>query len=251
MFAGHFATALIAKQQAPKGHIAYFLAASQMPDLLWLTFSFAGLEAGHPTHAMEATLDNLQVHMTYSHDVLPSLGWIVAVALVGRFLFGGWKPALAGGLLVVVHLLTDYVAGFPHHVFGPDSMAVGTGMYGTAPYTAVAIEAVFTVAVLGWALWHDAQRGVHRSLATYAVWAAVFGGGLAFMFATADLSISELTGVAPPPALDGSAPFVLAANYWGMLLAMVWAETRKRRQGGNPGGGVLESERSSEAAVSW
>ena len=226
MFAGHFATAVAAKQHAPKGHIAYFLVASQMPDLLWLGFHFMGIEPTQPTHMMMVSADNLHADMTYSHDLLPLVGWVVLAAIVGRALFGAWRPGLFGALLVVLHAGVDYVAGFPHHVFGPESTAVGTGMYETAPYTAVAIEAVFIVAVLGWVLWRDAQDGVRRSTASFAVWAAVFGVGTAFMFATADLSLTELTGVPPIPGLEGTAVPFLALNYVGMLVALIWSETR-------------------------
>ena len=37
MLAGHFTTALIAKQKFPKGTFVYFLIISQLQDFLWLT----------------------------------------------------------------------------------------------------------------------------------------------------------------------------------------------------------------------
>ena len=43
MIAGHYATALVAEKRAPSGHIAYYLAASQLPDLAWYGLSVFGL----------------------------------------------------------------------------------------------------------------------------------------------------------------------------------------------------------------
>jgi|GEM_PF-236066 len=220
MLAGHFATALVAKQHAPRGHLVFYLLASQLPDLLWLVFHYLGLEVTHPDNMLAGSLDSLSVQMTYSHHLLPTLGWTILVTLAGRTLFGTWRPALAGGTLVVVHALADYLAGHPHHVFGPDSPLVATGMYQSAPYVAVAVEAVFTAAVLASVLRTDARCGVRRSPSVYRTWAVVFGGGVAFMFVTAERSMADLFGVEPPPWLaDTLVPFLLI-TYLAMMVAL-------------------------------
>ncbi len=229
MLAGHYATALVAKQHAPRGALAYYLVASQLPDLLWLAFHFLGLEPTTPTNPMDVSLKAIAVDMTYSHDLLPTLGWIVLVTLAGRALFGSWRPALVGGLLLVAHAVTDYVGGFPHHVFGPDSHEVGTGLYLTAPYLAVALEGAFTVAMLAWVVRTDTKAGVARSRGTWRAWIGVFGGGLAFMFLSADMSLSELTGMEPPPAMDGWAVPVLVTTYVAMIAALLWADRQPTR----------------------
>ena len=48
MIAGHFTTALIAKQKFPKGTLLYFLIISQLQDFLWFTFHYLGLEPTNP-----------------------------------------------------------------------------------------------------------------------------------------------------------------------------------------------------------
>ncbi len=223
MLAGHFATAILAKQRAPGAHFGYYLAASQLPDLLWLTFGLLGLEPTQPDNVMNVSLDTMQVDMTYSHDLLPMLGWIVLTVLAGRALFGSWRPGWFGGILVVVHTLTDNIAGHPHNVFGPETHAVGTGLYQSAPYLAVAIEAVFLVGIMVWILRNDAKAGVRRSRATYRAWAAVFVGGVAFMFSSADLTMVELLGIEPVAALSGSTLPMLAMTYLLMSGALLWA----------------------------
>lgn len=224
MLAGHFTTAFVAKQQAPRGHLAYFLVASQLPDLLWLIFHYLGLEPTHPDNMMNVSLDTLHVEMTYSHDLIPMVGWIALTVVLGRVLFSSWRPGWTGGVLVLIHALTDYVGGFPHNVFGPQTHAVGTGLYNTAPYFAVGLEAIFTVAVMAWVLRVDAKAGVRRARKTLIVWALVFGGGLAFMFMSADLTLAELTGVQASPALAGTAMPMMVITYLSMLFGLLWAE---------------------------
>ncbi|MEM7052629.1 MAG: hypothetical protein AAF604_23400 [Acidobacteriota bacterium] len=224
MLAGHFTTALAAQQQAPRGHLAYYLVASQLPDMLWLVFHYLGLEPTEPHNVMNVSLDNLQVVMTYSHDLLPILGWIALTTLAGWLLFRSWRPALTGGMLIIVHAVTDYIGGFPHNLFGPDTHSVGTGLYYTYPYLAVALEAVFTVAVMAWVLRTDARAGIRRHRTTWAAWLAVFGGGVAFMFLSADLSLIELTGMNPLPALAGSTIPAMFFIYGLMFAVLLWAD---------------------------
>lgn len=226
MIAGHYATALVAQQQAPRGHIAYYLVAAQFPDLLWQIFHFVGLEPATPDNIMATSLDNLRAEMTYSHDMLPTLGWIALAIVVGRVLFGAWRPGLAGGALVLVHTVADGLSGYPHHLFGPHSPTVGFGLYASAPYLAVLVEGVFTLAVMGWVVRTDQRAGVRRARATYIVWGLVFGGGLAFTMASANLSIAEVLGVEPLAALAGTTVPTLVITYVLMLGALLWAQTR-------------------------
>lgn len=226
MVVGHFATALVAKQQAPRGALAFYLVVSQLPDALWQGFHFLGVEPTLPANPMATSLSNMQVEMTYSHDLLPALGWIVLAVLAGRGLFGSWRPGVTAGLLVLVHLFCDAISGHTHHVFGPESAAIGLGLYASAPYLALVIEGVFTLGVLAWVLRTDAKRAVRRARSTWVVWAAVFGGGLLMMFPSADRSLAELTGMAPIEALSGALVPGLVAMYVGMCAALIWADRR-------------------------
>ena len=226
MVAGHFATALLAKQRAPSGHIAFYLVISQLPDLLWFLFHFLGLEPTTPANPMNATLGTMRAEMTYSHDLLPTLGWLLVAVLAGRALFGSWRPGWAAGALVVVHAVCDALSGHPHYIFGPETAQVGLGLYRTAPFLALAVEAVFTLAVVGWVFRADAKAGVRRSRATLMVWLAVLGGGVAMLAPIAITTAAELTGLAPIEALSGALVPGLIMTYLTMLAALVWADTQ-------------------------
>lgn len=229
MVAGHFATALVAKRLAPRGHLAFYLLIAQLPDLIWFLLHFAGVEPTGPANPMVTSLDSMHAEMTYSHDMLPTLGWVALAIVVGRALFGSWRPGWAGGALIVVHGLCDALSGHPHFVFGPDSLQVGIGLYASAPYLALAVEAVFTGAVMAWVLKTDARAGVAHSRTTLWVWAAVFGGGILMLLPTADLSLVELTGLPPYDALSGTLVPGLAMLYASIVAVLVWADTKPDR----------------------
>ncbi|MGH1347579.1 MAG: hypothetical protein ACRBN8_38840 [Nannocystales bacterium] len=230
MLAGHFTTAILARQRVPSGHIGFYLVASQLPDLLWLAFHYLGLEPTAPDNFMVMTLQTLDANMTYSHDLLPLPVWALVTLLAGRGLFGSWKPGQAGAVLVVVHGLVDFLGGFDHHVFGPDTPSVATALYGTAPYLAITLELVFVVATMAWVVRTDAANGVRRGRRTWGMRVAVFGGGLAFMYLTATQSVAELWGVDPNPNLSGTAMPTLIGTYWGLLLALWWGESQDGTQ---------------------
>ncbi len=229
MIAGHFATALVAKQQAPKGHLAFYLVISQLPDLLWHLFHFLGVEPTTPANPMNASLQTMHAQMTYSHDLLPTLGWAMIAMMFGRGLFSSWGPGLAAGVLVIVHALCDALSGYPHNLFGPESHQVGLGLYQNAPFVALALEGVFTAAVMGWVFWSDKRAGVRRSRTTLVVWAMVLGGGIVMMVPTATQSTSELLGAAPLEALSGTLVPMLVVTYLGMMAALVWADVQPTR----------------------
>ncbi|MGK0358553.1 MAG: hypothetical protein ACI9U2_000842 [Bradymonadia bacterium] len=226
VIAGHFATALVARQHAPRGSLLFFLVISQLPDLMWQVFHFLGLEPTAPANPMSASLQSMQVEMTYSHDLLPTLGWIALAIVAGRALFGTWRTGWMAGALIVAHAACDALSGHPHFLFGPDTHQIGLGLYKTAPYLALAIEAAFTLVVMIWVLRTDAKAGVRRSRATLVVWAAVLGGGIVALIPIADRSVAELLGIAPVDALAGMLIPGLVVQYLCMLGALLWADAR-------------------------
>jgi hypothetical protein len=160
MLAGHFTTALIAKQKFPKGTLLYFLIISQLQDFLWFTFHYLGLELTNPTDAFDATLSNMAVEMLYSHDLLPQLFWLSIVFLVGKLLFKSTKIGLVSVVLVTIHFVLDFFSGHMHHVFGADTMEAGLGLYATNPYLAILIEAFFSIG----AMWYFFRKEAKKEL---------------------------------------------------------------------------------------
>lgn len=195
MLAGHFTTALVANQKFPKGTLLYFLIASQLQDLLWFTFHYLGLEQTGPTDVFDTTLKNLAVDMLYSHDLLPQIFWVIITFLVGKFLFKNTKIGLAGAVLVVVHFVLDLFSGHAHHIFGAETQSIALGLYASNPFLAIAIEAVFIVAVLWYFFNQEAKKGIQRTAKNKTFIIGLFVFGVIFMLSIATTSFRELLSI--------------------------------------------------------
>ncbi len=200
MLAGHYATALVAHNHTtarrfPAYLLAWYLAVSQLPDLLWLAFHTLGLEPTRPTDLLDVTLQDLSVDMMFSHDLLPILGWAVIVGIVGAVLFRDRRVGLATVALVGLHALTDYLGGYPHHVFGQETPVIGTGLYLTLPFLAIALEALYIVFFMRWFFLDERRRGVVRSPGSSWAIIGLFVFNIAFLASIAVTSMREWFGL--------------------------------------------------------
>lgn len=227
MLAGHFATALVAQQHttAPRFPVAllgWYLLVSQMPDLLWLTFHYLGLEPTQPGDLFDVTLQTLSADMVFSHDLVPIVGWAILFGVLGAVMFKDQRVGWATVVLIGLHALTDYLGGYPHHVLGPETATVGTGLYLTAPFVAIALEAVYTVGFVGWFLVEERRRGIVRSTGNRRALVGLFVFNILFMASIAATSMREWFGL-PEVALpfETTVP-TLAVTYLSMGVFLWW-----------------------------
>ena len=195
MLAGHFTTALIAKQKFPKGTLLYFLIISQLQDILWFLFHYLGLEVTEPNDAFDATLSNMAVDMLYSHDLIPQLVWLTIAFIIGKTLFKSTKIGLVSMTLVLLHFILDFFSGHMHHVFGAKTMEAGLGLYANKPYLAILIEVVFSIIALTYFFTTESKKGILRPLKNKIAIVAVFAYGIIFMLTIANKSFRELFGI--------------------------------------------------------
>jgi hypothetical protein len=195
MLAGHFTTALIAKQKFPKGTLLYFLILSQLQDLLWFLFHYLGLETTKPSDAFDATLSNMAVDMLYSHDLLPLLFWLAIVFLIGKLIFKSTQIGIVSMVLISVHFVLDFFSGHMHHVFGADTAEAGLGLYSASPNLAILIEAIFSAGALWYFFDQEVKNGVIRTTKNRLAIMAVFGYGIIFMLLIATRSFRELLNI--------------------------------------------------------
>ncbi|NRS88396.1 magnesium-transporting ATPase (P-type) [Flavobacterium sp. 7E] len=195
MLAGHFTTALIAKQKYPKGALLYFLILSQLQDLLWFTFHYLGLETTTPSDAFDATLSNMAVDMLYSHDLVPLLFWLAIVFIIGKLVFKSTQIGIVSMFLIGIHFVLDFFSGHMHHLFGAGTTEAGLGLYAASPYIAILIEALFSAVALWYFFTNETKNGVKRTATNKIAIIAVFGYGLIFMLLIATHSFRELLGI--------------------------------------------------------
>ena len=195
MLAGHFTTALIAKQKFPKGTLFYFLIISQLQDLLWFTFHYLGLEPTDPSDAFDATLSNMAVDMLYSHDLAPLLFWLALAFVIGKLLFKSTKIGLVSMVLVFVHFILDFFSGHMHHLFGAGTMDAGLGLYASNVYLAILIEVLFIIAALWYFFKGEAKKEIIRTTKNKIAIISVFAYGIVFMTLIATRSFRELLSI--------------------------------------------------------
>ena len=217
MLAAHYSTAMLACQRFPRGTLTYFLIASQLQDLLWLSFHYLGLEPTLPEDLMNVTLQGLKVDMQYSHDLLPQVFWMLVTYGVGRLVFKSNSIGIAGSLLVLGHFILDVLSGFPHHIFGPHTHDVGLSLYVSNVYLAIGIEAVFVTLVLWYFFRSEEKLGRKRTPGNKRAIIGLFAFGVLFLLFVAKTSFRNWFGI-PDFALafNTSIP-VLILTYVGMI----------------------------------
>lgn len=228
MLAGHFTTALIAHQKFPiKGALLFFLVASQLQDLLWLSFHYLGLEPTVPADLFNVTLKGIAVDMVYSHDLLPQLAWMALTFLVGRVLFKQNGIAIAGALLVLGHYLLDLVSGYPHHVFGADTHEVGLGLYYSNVYLAILIEVVFIAITMGYYFMIDSGSSKPRSTKNRLQIAGLFVFGIGFLLIIATVSFRKWFNIPEFDTPFNSTMLSLVFTYLPMIVYLQYFAARK------------------------
>jgi len=150
MIIGHYAAALWPYSRLRSTGCPFWLLllCANVPEFLWLSLALANVEAPHPGSMFDATFNNLQVDMIYSHNLVPAL---LQAGGVSAGVFAVWRKqrmALWCGFLTVFHVLCDYVIGFEHQVLGGSSPAVAMNSYGRWPRGAILVEAAFVAACI-------------------------------------------------------------------------------------------------------
>lgn len=145
MILGHAATTLVGRRVAPEMPWWLLFVSAFLIDIAMFTFVALGIETMEPTGADGPSLATNVTQMTYSHDLVPQIGWVllagtIALLVTRRRLFAGVAMALSLG-----HWLGDLVSGYGHNVFGPDSHSIGTDWYHLNLPAALTFEAALGV----------------------------------------------------------------------------------------------------------
>lgn len=192
MIVGHYAAALVPYSRLEGRPLWLLLLCANVPEFLWLGLALAGIEPTQPASLLDATFPNLQVQMTYSHNLVPGLVQGVLVFGVVQAIWRDRALALWCGALTIVHVLCDLVVGFDHQLLGPSSPQVSLDTYGNMPQIAILIELVFALACIHFFLRSEARRGRPLSRGRRGALYAVFVGGILAWLPATSLSLREV-----------------------------------------------------------
>lgn len=191
MIVGHYAAALIPYSRLKAHPFWLLLLCANIPEFLWLLLALLDVEPVSPPSLMDVTFQNLEVAMTYSHNLIPAFIQGVVVAGLVFLWFRSRILAAWCGFLTTFHVLCDLVVGFEHQLWGPTSPQVSMDTYGTMPHVAVAIELVFSIACVTW--YQGSERKAGRPLPRGQLMAlyTVFIVGIGASFPAATMSLRE------------------------------------------------------------
>jgi hypothetical protein len=191
MIVGHYAAALIPYSRLKQHPFWLLLLCANVPEFLWLILALAGVEPASPPSLLDASFRNLQVDMTYSHNLVPGL---LQGVLVAGIVYAGFRHrslALWCGFLAAFHVLSDFVVGFEHQLLHADGATISLNTYGTMPQVAILIELAFAIACVAWYQHTEKQSGRPLSGGRAAALYAVFIVGVLAWLPAATLSLRE------------------------------------------------------------
>lgn len=172
MYGGHIALGISARRWVPIVPLWLLVAASQLPD--WIDVAVCTARPGSISPAL------------FSHS-LPAVALLAAAAgIIGRFVFGSWYVAKVLALLVISHLIGDFITGSkPTWSGGP--------RVGLKLYSRPLLDFLFESAVIAWGWWmyRSTFRPVNRD--TLAVRGMLVG--LLALQAVADIAFSMAPGI--------------------------------------------------------
>ena len=197
MVMGHYATALIPYAYNSQRKLApfwLFLLATQVLDFIMIAFVLMGIESILPPQFLQASFMNMRVDMTFSHDLLPVLGWSIALAVVAGIVFNNRMVALWVFALMILHELFDTAIGFKHYIFGPETQSFGFNLYNTQPVLGIIIEALICFGIVTWYAKKRSDQGTPISRSTKIGLYAILVGGTVGLLAMANQPLSYFLG---------------------------------------------------------
>lgn len=206
MFAGHLATAFVAKRVEPRIPLGVAVAASFGIDLLWPLFLLLGIESVRVSPGDTAFTSLAFESYPWSHSLLAVTAWSLLATTLGRWIFSSWRMAGVVGLLVASHWLLDFVTHRPDLPLWPEGPLVGLGLWNSVPGTIILEGGFLAVALFLY---------LRRSSATDRI--GLFG--LAGLVGLVTLIWVSQPWAPPPPSAEAIAWVGLAS-----VLLPLWAQ---------------------------
>jgi membrane-bound metal-dependent hydrolase YbcI (DUF457 family) len=147
MFIGHFALGFAARKAAPRGSLPAYVAAAQLPDLMWPVLVLAGVEGVSvvpgDTAFTPLRFDSYPVSHSLALDVVWGLLFAAVVWRSTRSARAAWISAA----LVVSHWVLDFISHRPDMPLWPGGSRYGLGLWNSVPATLITESVLFAIGV--------------------------------------------------------------------------------------------------------
>jgi len=148
MFIGHFGLAFAARRSTPRLSLGTAFLAAQFLDLLWPTLLLVGAESVRIQPGATAVTPLLFEHYPWSHSLLMTIAWSIAVGVIYGAMRGNLRGAVIVGLLVLSHWLLDALVHEPDLPLAPGvGTLVGLGLWNSRAGTLLAEVPIFLIGV--------------------------------------------------------------------------------------------------------
>jgi hypothetical protein len=204
MFIGHYALGFAVKRIEPRLSLGVLLAAPELLDLVWPILVLAGVEQVEVAPGNTAFTPLAFTYYPWSHSLVASLAWSLALALVMRASGASWRPAAIAGALVVSHWVLDFATHRPDLPLWPGGPLVGLGLWRSVPATLAVEIAMYAAGVL---IYSRSTRANDR------IGKVAFGVLVGFLFA---VYLANALGPPPPSAT------AVAASALALWLIVPW-----------------------------
>ena len=148
MFIGHFGLAFAARRSTPRLSLGTAFLAAQFLDLLWPTLLLVGAESVRIQPGATAVTPLLFEHYPWSHSLLMTIAWSIAVGGIYGAMRGNLRGAVIVGLLVLSHWLLDALVHESDLPLAPGvGTLVGLGLWNSRAGTLLAEVPIFLIGV--------------------------------------------------------------------------------------------------------
>ena len=118
---GHFSVGLAAKRVAPKAPLAVLLFATEVLDVLFFVFLFAGIE--HNSETIELN------YIPWSHGLVMAIVWSILAGIIAFLISRNRRTSIVIALVVFSHWVLDFIAHDPDlPLWFDNSPLVGLGL---------------------------------------------------------------------------------------------------------------------------
>lgn len=222
VFVGHFGIALAGRALVPDSKagespsLGTFVLAAQFLDLVWPLLILADVEHVRIAPGITAVTPLDFDDYPWSHSLLMSGAWAIAVGGCWFALRRRAAPALLLGTVVVSHWVLDWVTHRPDMPIGIHGPYVGLGLWNSVLGTILVESAIF---LGGLALYVRGTRPADRT----GKW--VLAGFAIFLVAFYAMSL-----VGPPPPDDKTVAWA-DLGMWLLVAWAYWIDRHRRRAG--------------------
>jgi len=218
MFIGHYGVSFAARVVQPALPLWMLFLAVQLVDVFWAVFVLLGVEKVRIVPGITATNPLDLYYMPYTHSLIASLIWALAVIIIARLIPGirKWGMAILVGIAVLSHWLLDLLVHRPDLPLYDNVHKVGLGLW-NFPVIAFALEILL---LAGGMLWYARTSSTLSRHRTYGL----------LLFGVLMVLVQAMVFFGSPPTSDKEVAISALFAYFLFAAIAYWLDRKPAKQ---------------------